>query len=170
MPAEDSASAGELVYWHDGTSYTVDEIKKMCSGMSVLYLYSGPRRPGDFSSACESFEAEASLVDTELDEPLMDLLDEAIFSIYMKAIANKKYQAVMMSMPCSSFSSSRSLDDGGPRPLRGISPTDIYGLPDLSISDTETVRAGTILALRGAAAAGAALLETKTGTPRPSSL
>ena len=168
---EDSASSSDLsLFWHNGSSYNLDQIKKMCRGMSVLYLYSGPRRPGDFSSACESFGAEASLVDTELDEPLMDLLDEAIFSIYIMAITNKKYQAVMMSMPCSSFSSSRSFDDGGPRPLRGVSPTDIYGLPDLSIADKETVRVGTILVLRGAAVAK---LCVETGipwiaeTPRP---
>ena len=80
---EDSASSsGDLLFWHNGTSYTFDQVKQMCSKMSVLYLYSGPRRPGDFSSACNTFGAEASLVDTELDEPLMDLLDEAIFSLY----------------------------------------------------------------------------------------
>ena len=151
---EDSASLPDgPLFWHNGASYELNQVRKLCKGMSVLYLYSGPRRPGDFASACDKFGAEASLVDTELDEPLMDLLDEAIFDIYMKAIANKKYQAVMMSMPCSSFSSSRSFDDGGPRPLRGISPTDIYGLPDLTLADKETVRAGTILALRGAAMA-----------------
>ena len=91
-------------------------------------------------------------MDVELDDPNMDLLDEAVADMYIAEVRSKKFDAALMSMPCSTFSSGRT-DDGGPPPLRGTSPREIYGLPGLSLKDKEKVRIGTILALRGAALA-----------------
>ena len=136
-------------YCYDGVSYSHDQVMDLCSGLIVLYLYSGPRRDGDFSEACLELGAKAKLIDIELDEPLMDVLDEAIFDTHLSDIKARKYDAALMAMPCSTFSRSRDVCDGGPKPLRGCGEVDIYGLPNLSISDKDKVRTGTILALRG---------------------
>ena len=69
--------------------------------------------------------------------------------MYLTEIRSKKFDAALVSMPCSMYSGGRT-GDGGPAPLRGSVGKDIYGLPGLSIKDKEKVRAGTILALRGA--------------------
>ena len=88
-------------------------------------------------------------MDTELDEPSMDLLDESTFEEYTGAMQSKKFHASVSAMPCSSFSAGRNFYDGGPQPLRGYGPVDIYGLPGLTLHDKETVRIGSLLALRG---------------------
>ena len=123
-------------YTYGNISYSHDQVMDLCSGLRVLYLFSGPRRPGDFSESCLELGAKAKLVDIELiDEPLMDVLDEAIFDSYMAEVAARKYDAVLMAMPCSTFTRARDVCDGGPKPLRGCGASDIYGLPNLSIND-----------------------------------
>ena len=138
---------------YDGTSYDSVQVKALCGGLHVLHIFAGPRLADDFASACEMLGASATLVSTELGEPLMDLLDEAIFDTYMNGIRSKKWHAVMASMPSSTFDGSQSSDDRGRRPLGGASPTTIFGHSDLSLKDKEVTRIGTILALRGASVA-----------------
>ena len=106
-------------YFYDGVSYSHDQVMDLCAGLVVLYLFSGPRRDGDFSEACLELGAKAKLIDIELNEPLMDVLDEAIFDTHLSHIKARKYDAALMAMPCSTFSRSRDVCDGGPKPLRG---------------------------------------------------
>jgi len=137
----------------EGINYAWEDVVKICRELKVLYFFSGPRRAGDFGAACKALQAVAVLVDTELDEPGMDLLDESNFERYMAMVRNREFDAALMAMPCSTFSGGRIVGDGGPPPLRGCSERDIYGLPNLSLADKEKVRIGTVLALRGAALA-----------------
>ena len=113
------------------------------------------------SDSSHRYQGEA--VDIELvDEPLMDVLDEAIFDSHIADVKARKYDAALMALPCSTFARSRGVCDGGPKPLRGCGASDIYGLSDLSFPDKDKVRTGTILALRGEA-----LARTCTGMDIP---
>ena len=55
---------------------------------------------------------------------------------------------LLLSPPRLSFGCQRN--DGGPRPLRGVSPTEIYRYRDLDIKSAEKVCLGTLLAIRSA--------------------
>ena len=132
-----------------GCDYQWTQVLSRCTGLKVLYLFSGPSRPGDFSEACRHLGASATLVDVVHHHDHMDLLDEATFDHWVKRLNNREFQAVLMAMPCNTFTTLRTLDDNGPGQLRGISGKDIYGLPDLRPEDKEKVRCGTLLALRG---------------------
>ena len=62
-----------------GVDYTWEQVLDICKGLNILYRFSGHQCEGDFSSACHSLGASATLVDTVLDFEDMDLLDEAVF-------------------------------------------------------------------------------------------
>ena len=115
----------------------------------ILYLFAGPRRPGDFGEACEELGAEAICYDKETGQ---DLLDDVLWDEVTGRIDGDDADGGLMSPPCSTFSEARS-GQGGPCALRGPEPPEIYGLPDLWPEDKEKVRIGTALALRSADAA-----------------
>ena len=78
--------------------------------------------------------------------PEFDLSDDLIFKNLLSRLPG--FHAILLSPPCSSFGCRRL--DGGPRPLRGVSPTEIYGLRNLDPQSSEKVRLGTLLAIRSA--------------------
>ena len=155
-----------------GTNYSRDAIISLCSGIHILYLFSGPRRQGDFAEACEAISATCTLVDTVLDGDNMDLMDQHVFETHLKRISDRKAQGLVEAMPCSSFSFARSDDDGGPRPLRGPELPELLGFDYLDPGEKDIVKVGTTLAHRGSTAANLCLSlgvpwVAETPYPRP---
>ena len=135
-------------FFFEGADYSWEQVLTICCGLSVLHVFSGARRSNDFGDACEQLGATVCGVDTRLDLPDMDLLDEAIFQLYLKALTSGRYHAVFGQVPNSTFSGGDNGKGGCQRRLRGIGPRDIYGLSSLDVADKEKVRIATILALR----------------------
>ena len=118
--------------------------------IKTLYLYSGPRRPDDGLADCmEKLGAECVCVDKEFNND-HDLLDQSFWESC--ATSFEEYDSYTASPPCSAFTPARR-PDGGPRPLRGTTGPQRYGLPDLSIGEKKKVTEGTVMALRAADAA-----------------
>ena len=66
-------------------------------------------------------------------------------------IVSELYHALFSAPPCGSFCANRGFGPG-PRVLRGAELPDLFGLPHLEPHEKETVRIGTLLALRTAEA------------------
>eukprot|EP00972_Heterocapsa_arctica_P056746 8378076-Heterocapsa_arctica.AAC.1 len=69
----------------------------------------------------------------------------------VKEINHDVYHGALLAPPCSTFSDARGgragEPSGGPGPLRGPHPPEIYGLKDLRPADKEKVRIGSVLAI-----------------------
>ena len=125
----------------------------------VLYLFSGPRRPGDgFEQACMELGMKCTCVDVEYN-PKQDLLCQD----YWESLQNEmdQYDAYLMSPPCCTFSIARSGKGDGPGPLRGTTGTDRYGLKHLTAEEKTKVREGTLLSRRAHSTASRAQLHEK---------
>jgi len=80
----------------------------------------------------------------------VDLADELTWERLLRELAaSGGYDASLWSPPCSTFSAARNLP-GGPPPLRGPRPPELYGLHHLTYKQKEQVRLGTLLACRAA--------------------
>ena len=113
----------------------------------TLYLYSGPHRPDDgLESFMKRLGAECVCVDKEFDNG-HDLLDQTFWESCMNDF--ERYDSYMASPPCSTFTPARR-PDGGPKPLRGVSGPDRYGLRWLTMDDKKKVTEGTVMAVRAA--------------------
>ena len=117
----------------------------------ILYLFAGPPREWDAPQLCEFMGCTIRALDLERSEA-HDLADDTRWDSVVHDLKNRKFDAVLMSPPCSTFSAARSAP-GGPPPLRAPDGEHLYGLPRLSPSQQEQVKMGTLLALRGAEAA-----------------
>ena len=82
-----------------------------------------------------------------VQSPSTDLADSHTWRQVEQRIREGKYDAVLMSPPCDTFSRARS------QPLRDEHPPGIYGKSELAQADKAAVQKGTLLALRGAVAA-----------------
>ena len=111
----------------------------------VLYLFSGPERCQDgFQKFCSDLGMKCTCLDIEYN-PKHDLLCQDVWEDVQTEM--DRYDAYLMSPPCSTFSMART-GMGGPAPLRGISGKDRYGLRHLSIEDKAKVKEGTLLSRR----------------------
>ena len=90
--------------------------------------------------------AEVVVYDIEISAD-HDLLDEGAWSHVRGDLEDGVYDGRMHAPPCGTFCANRS-NDGGPPPLRGPEPPDLYGYKHLAINDKDSVRKGTCLALR----------------------
>jgi hypothetical protein len=119
--------------------------------LNILYLFSGVERSDSVAAFAESVGKRLGVrVSVEaydiMNGPHQDLADDLIFKSLVSRL--HLFHSIFLSPPCSSFGCRRN--DGGPRPLRGISPTDIYGFRNLDVKSAERVRMGTLLAIRSA--------------------
>eukprot|EP00972_Heterocapsa_arctica_P043870 6477833-Heterocapsa_arctica.AAC.1 len=71
-------------------------------------------------------------MDTEISER-HDLTQDRVMDEVVEKINHDAYHGVLLAPPCSTFSDAR----GGPGPLRGPHPPEIYGLKDLRPADKE---------------------------------
>lgn len=128
------------------------------TGIRILYLCSGPSgRKDGFDTHAEAEGAIADMIDVENSED-HDITQDSNFDRIMAAITAGSYDALLIAAPCSTFTPARDVasgEPGGPRPLRGPAPPEIYGHSDLSPADKEKVRIGTLIAVRCARAAHA---------------
>ena len=132
-----------------GATYDIAQIRKIAQGITILYLYSGPARDGDLQEMARHLGGDAVMVDICRSGLQMDLLDQDAVDHWCEQLCNYAFQAVLMAMPCRTFSGLRGIDETGPQPLRGIHGRDVYGLPNLSIKDREEVKEGNVHALIG---------------------
>eukprot|EP00435_Cladocopium_sp_Y103_P045514 s2395_g13.t1 len=113
---------------------------------NVLYLFSGPRRQGDgFDQFCNELGMACTCIDIEFNSK-HDLLCQDFWESLQNDM--DRFDAYLMSPPCSTFSMARTGKGGGPGPLRGTTGRDRYGLKHLSIENKNKVREGTLLARR----------------------
>ena len=126
---------------------TVNEERGTTSaGGKVLYLYSGPRRDADgFSTFCKENSMLCDYIDKEIDE-CHDMLDQQVWDGLDAKLP--EYDGYLMSPPCSTFTSARNENDGGPRPLRTAVGVERYGRNDATPQERLRVREGTLLSLR----------------------
>eukprot|EP00971_Amphidinium_carterae_P080786 1597945-Amphidinium_carterae.1 len=73
-----------------------------------------------------------------------DLANQEVFDSIVLRLTSRKFHAVVLAPPCTTFSS-----DGLVK-LRGIAGKEIYGFPWLRGGDADAVKLGTLLALRAA--------------------
>ena len=121
-------------------------MRRIVQDVALLLLCGGPERDDGIEAVAESFGARVVVYDV-VRSPEQDLLDEGRWAAIIADTEADKYGGIGMCPPCSTFSGGRR-NDGGPRPLRGEEPPDIYGLQDLTPEEKESVRIGTLLALR----------------------
>lgn len=120
-------------------------------GLTLLALFGGEFREGDgLETYCEELGAKVVVIDRERG-PEHDLCDQGVWDKILEDLEAEVYDGVSSAAPCATFSGARKYD-GGPRPLRGESPPEIFGFPWLTPKELEEVKVGTLLAHRGAEA------------------
>lgn len=119
----------------------------------LAFLFSGPEdRSGGFREAAEligrrlGVSVKVRYFDI-INGDEQDLADDHIFSGLIRDIENGKIHGLLCSPPCSTFSRARR-PGSGPRPLRGPVGRERYGLPGLRPEEKESLRLGTLLAIR----------------------
>ena len=127
---------------------SLTEFKRVCTGMRLLSLFHGFHRPDDgLEHFATRFGVTIDRFDTEISSS-HDLADESVWQPILDAITEGTYDGGGGGPPCSTFSAGRVAHDGGPGPLRGDWPPDLYGLSHISQSELEGVKLGTLLAVR----------------------
>ena len=121
-------------------------------GRLILYAFGGIHRDDSIGSFALAIDSSSVVLatDTELSSA-HDLACDSTWSDVMYMINLGVFCASLFTPPCSTFSTARTFD-GGPPPLRGTSPLDIYGFSNLSVRDKKSVQLGTLLAVRTAEA------------------
>lgn len=131
----------------------------------VLYLYAGAPR----KSSVKAFLARMSKATgvavyvTEMDivrSKRHDLSRRHLQQRLLAAIKKQRYNALLASPPCNTFSRARHSAQPGPRPLRDINHP--YGVPGLTAREKAAVRQGTVLAKFAIAAVHAQLASSAT--------
>ena len=137
-----------------GWTFTTEEVRRQARGVCLISLFHGPLgREDGLEVFVSRWGAQVAAFDLETS-PEHDLCDDTFWSRICEDLEAGVYDAGGMAMPCGTFSPARSWDDGGPTPLRGEFAPEIFGFKGLDPEDKEKVRIGTLLALRGAEAAG----------------
>ena len=133
----------------------------------ILILFAGRRRRGSVRWWLEDFAKRLKVaievmdLDIEIDVK-HNLIDDANWRPLMEDLDHEGFDAIFMCPPCSTFGCRRN--DGGPMPLRGTGPKDIYGLEGLSEEDSEKVKIGTACATN---CADCAIRATRCSVPVP---
>ena len=126
------------------------ELKRICNGMRFLSLFNGTARPDDgLEFFLGEFGASLDAYDVSIDAS-HDLLDDHYWSEILERVTAGHYNGGGGGAPCSTFSPGRNYRDGGPRPVRGEWPPELFGLPELTPEEKQAVSEGTLLALRKA--------------------
>ena len=104
------------------------------------HLFSGTRRAGDVQEAIEQLGGVAVSIDIIFDIDWGNLLKESTFQLFARAIRERVLAGFVAGPPCETWSRARSVDNGGPRPLR----TRIFpvGLPHLTRREMAQVSVG----------------------------
>ena len=143
------------------------EIRRIAQTLLLLSLYGGPDKVNGLDKMVIAWGASIKVYDLEISEA-HDLVDDSTWSDVRHDLRDGKFDSAGIASPCSTFSAGRK-NDGGPRPLRGEHPPDIYGFKYLTPKEKEQVRIGTCCAFRGFEAANFMLDQNKTfwhETPR----
>lgn len=82
-----------------------------------------------------------------------NLASDMVWQKLRSDIVDGYYDAMLAGPPCNTYTDTRRVGDGGPRPLRGPLGADGYGLKDLRPEEQEKVKMGTLLASRTSEAA-----------------
>ena len=152
-----SSSGGEVLRVDDSDQKFIDDLIKEVEHIrpfqtTILYLYSGPLgREDGFNVLAGKLGALAIMRDVLIDKHKHNLLDTVIQDELFEDIDQNKFDAAMISCPCSSFTPARNNHgvEKGPGLLRGPLPPEIYGLKDLEPTDKTFVQQGTALAIVG---------------------
>ena len=99
----------------------------------VAHLFSGRRRAGDLQSFLESkpfFQTGLVLsVDIVFHATAGDLTNPETLQLFCRAIREHRIHAIVSGPPCETWSTARTADDSGPRPLRSAQqPVGLIGL------------------------------------------
>ena len=124
--------------------------------LKICNVFSGPIRDDGMQVYAKIANANACLVsfDTEIDDE-HDMADEFAWKQLYHDLESDVYDGSGWAPPCSTFAAARGSHPGetwGPQPLRTAAGPERYGLRTLKASDKDTVRLGTLLAVRTAAA------------------
>ena len=92
-------------YTYGGKRYTLDDIRQLCHGLRIVYLFSGGYRDADFQHWCQLLGGEASLVDLQRD-PSHDMLDEHSWRRIASTL--DQHDGGLFSPPCNTFPRARS--------------------------------------------------------------
>ena len=106
------------------------EIRRVAASLHMLSLFGGPDKPDGLDKKVIEWGASITVYDMEISES-HDLVDEGVWEEIRSDLSNGKYDGAGIASPCSTFSAGRKYD-GGPRPLRGEKPPDIYGYKHLT--------------------------------------
>ena len=93
-----------------GTSYSFNDVCNITRGIRLLFLCSGLLRDGDVSDCCRQIGMTASCMDIEIDPKFHDLLDQTNFDRVMAEVKAAKFDCILSSPPCSTFSAARKYD------------------------------------------------------------
>ena len=124
-----------------------------------MSLFSGPDKPGGLNKRIQWWVANVRTYDLDISAD-HDLVDEATWEGTSPEIDSETFDGIGSAPPCSTFSAGRR-NGGGPMPLRGEHPPDIYGFKFLTPKEKEQVRIGTVCAYRGLEAANKVLDQNK---------
>ena len=101
----------------------------------VLHLFSGPNQRY-WEHQCSAADTEVLCVDIDSSVPA-NILDKNVFAFLLSLCASGRVRSIIGGPPCRTMSALRYQGDGGPGILRNDEFP--YGLPDLSVRDTELV-------------------------------
>lgn len=150
-----------------GSDLPANEVRRIAPSLHLLSLFGGPDKTAGLDKRVLWWGAKITVFDLDIS-PSHDLVDEGFWSYIRQDLTDGMYDGVGASAPCSTFSGGRR-NDGGPRPLRGPEPPDIYGFKRLTPKEKEQVRIGTCCAFRGIEACDLMVSQNKcfwSETPR----
>ena len=121
-------------------------------GLHLLYLFSGAEDRSDgINTYVQELGASIECYDKRyISDDKHDLCDDDNWQPIKSKLDGKKYHGGLASPPCRSMSElrERSNKDGGPRPLRGPEPPELYGFSHLFPEEKELVRCDNLLFAR----------------------
>ena len=131
-----------------GAAATIQK-KRKCSigqlgnGGSALYLFAGPRRKSTIGALLRKSGWNVTDVDILRGGKAHDLTLQAVQKTYLDEIRGRKYDLLLLSPPCDSFTRVKFANPWGPRPLR--SKEFPHGFDYLSAPEKHTVQLADIL-------------------------
>ena len=75
-------AGGTTLFTYLSVNYTIARIRKLCVGIHILYLYSGPHRIDSIEACRIEMLARCTNVDVEVD-PACDVLDHGFWDSFL---------------------------------------------------------------------------------------
>ena len=122
--------------------------------LDFVHLFSGPEHRADGLAAALGVSGHRCWEYDIVNGDHQNLADEEVWTSVLQKLTS--CSGAVCGPPCSTFSRARRNRPGeqrGPRPVRGPTGADRYGLPGLTPAEKEQVRIGTLLGLRALEAA-----------------